>query len=454
MCLCTKFYRLRGGQGGGPGKVADAMELDRKTVRKILFIIAFGILLLVCLQRFEAVLSAVSWIFRLLSPFLVGACIAFILNVPMRFIEGKLFPPEGWKMRAWRRKKTPPGQPRPEAPPPPDKNARGWKIREKLRRPVSMILAMAAVLGVVVIVLFLIIPEVGRTLMTLAERAPAFVSSVQGFLTELTEKYPDIYEQVKGIQLDWQGIGTQIGSFLQNWATSILGSTVNVVTSVVSGVINFFLGLFFALYVLMQKEKLGRQCRRLLYAFLPEKWADRVLSVGRLSNQTFSNFLSGQCLEACILGILFFIAMSIFRFPYALMISVLIAFTALIPIFGAFIGCFIGAFLILMVDPIKAIWFVIMFIIIQQLEGNLIYPHVVGGSVGLPSLWVLVAVTIGGSLMGVAGMLVFIPLCSVLYAILRSVVYTRLRQRRVPAHKLENAAETSERRRRILKKRG
>lgn len=454
MCLYTKFYRLRGGQGGGPGKVADAMELDRKTVRKILFIIAFGILLLVCLQRFEAVLSAVSWIFRLLSPFLVGACIAFILNVPMRFIEGKLFPPEGWKMRAWRRKKTPPGQPRPEAPPPPDKNARGWKIREKLRRPVSMILAVAAVLGVVVIVLFLIIPEVGRTLMTLAERAPAFVSSVQGFLTELTEKYPDIYEQVKGIQLDWQGIGTQIGSFLQNWATSILGSTVNVVTSVVSGVINFFLGLFFALYVLMQKEKLGRQCRRLLYAFLPEKWADRVLSVGRLSNQTFSNFLSGQCLEACILGILFFIAMSIFRFPYALMISVLIAFTALIPIFGAFIGCFIGAFLILMVDPIKAIWFVIMFIIIQQLEGNLIYPHVVGGSVGLPSLWVLVAVTIGGSLMGVAGMLVFIPLCSVLYAILRSVVYTRLRQRRVPAHKLENAAETSERRRRILKKRG
>lgn len=454
MCLCTKFYRLRGGQGGGPGKVADAMELDRKTVRKILFIIAFGILLLVCLQRFEAVLSAVSWIVRLLSPFLVGACIAFILNVPMRFIEGKLFPPEGWKMRAWRRKKTPPGQPRPEAPPLPDKNARGWKIREKLRRPVSMILAMAAVLGVVVIVLFLIIPEVGRTLMTLAERAPAFVSSVQGFLTELTEKYPDIYEQVKGIQLDWQGIGTQIGSFLQNWATSILGSTVNVVTSVVSGVINFFLGLFFALYVLMQKEKLSRQCRRLLYAFLPEKWADRVLSVGRLSNQTFSNFLSGQCLEACILGILFFIAMSIFRFPYALMISVLIAFTALIPIFGAFIGCFIGAFLILMVDPIKAIWFVIMFIIIQQLEGNLIYPHVVGGSVGLPSLWVLVAVTIGGSLMGVAGMLVFIPLCSVLYAILRSVVYTRLRQRRVPAHKLENAAETSERRRRILKKRG
>lgn len=454
MCLYTKFYRLRGGQGGGPGKVADAMELDRKTVRKILFIIAFGILLLVCLQRFEAVLSAVSWIFRLLSPFLVGACIAFILNVPMRFIEGKLFPPEGWKMRAWRRKKMPPGQPRPEAPPPPDKNARGWKIREKLRRPVSMILAVAAVLGVVVIVLFLIIPEVGRTLMTLAERAPAFVSSVQGFLTELTEKYPDIYEQVKGIQLDWQGIGTQIGSFLQNWATSILGSTVNVVTSVVSGVINFFLGLFFALYVLMQKEKLSRQCRRLLYAFLPEKWADRVLSVGRLSNQTFSNFLSGQCLEACILGILFFIAMSIFRFPYALMISVLIAFTALIPIFGAFIGCFIGAFLILMVDPIKAIWFVIMFIIIQQLEGNLIYPHVVGGSVGLPSLWVLVAVTIGGSLMGVAGMLVFIPLCSVLYAILRSVVYTRLRQRRVPAHKLENAAETSERRRRILKKRG
>lgn len=427
------------------------MELNKKNVRKILLIITFAILLLVCLQRFDAVLAFFGWLFHLFSPFLMGACIAFILNVPMRFIESRLFPAEGWKARRRRGKAA--GTP-PAALPAsrPDPLSRGWKIREKLRRPASMILALAAVTGVIIVVLFLILPELGRTLMSLADRVPAFISGVQAWLTELTERYPDLYQQVMDIQLDWQKIGNDFVSFLQNWATSVLGSTVTVVTSVVAGVMNFLLGLFFALYVLMQKEKLGRQTRRVLYAFLPEKWADRLLSVGRLSNQTFSSFLSGQCFEAVILGTMFFISMSVFRFPYALMISVLVAFTALIPVFGAFIGCFVGAFLILMVDPLQAVWFVVMFIIIQQIEGNLIYPHVVGGSVGLPSLWVLVAVTVGGSLMGVVGMLVFIPLCSVLYALFRQVVDGRLREREIPSVKLQNEADVPGRRRGILKR--
>ncbi|MCI8359773.1 MAG: AI-2E family transporter [Clostridiales bacterium] len=427
------------------------MELNKKNVRKILLIIAFAILLLVCLQRFDSVLAFFSWLFRLFSPFLMGACIAFILNVPMRFIESKLFPAEGWRARG-RRGKT--GQAGDAVLPAagPDVNSRGWRVREKLRRPVSMVLALAAVTGVIIVVLFLILPELGRTLMSLADRVPAFVVSVQDWLTELTEQYPDIYQQVKTIQLDWQKIGNDFVAFLQNWAASVLGSTVGVVTSVVSGVMNFLLGLFFALYVLIQKEKLGRQSRRVLYAFLPEKWADRLLSVGKLSNQTFSSFLSGQCFEAVILGAMFFICMSIFRFPYALMISVLIAFTALIPIFGAFIGCFVGAFLILMVDPLQAVWFVVMFVIIQQIEGNLIYPHVVGGSVGLPSLWVLVAVTVGGSLMGIVGMLVFIPLCSVLYALFRQTVIVRLREREIPSAKLQNEADGPDKRKRLLKR--
>lgn len=424
------------------------MELNRKTVRKILLIITFAILLLVCLQNFTAVMSFFGWLFGLLSPFLMGLCIAFILNVPMRFIESKLFPE-----RPRRRKKTAADDVANISEPSWNKDSRAYKVREKLRRPVSMILALAAVTGVIIVVLFLILPELGRTLMTLADRVPAFISDLQKWLTGLVDQYPDLYQQLMTIQIDWQQIGSNLVAFLQSWATNVLGSTVNVITSVVSGVINFLLGMFFALYVLMQKEKLGRQMRRVLYAFLPEKWADRILAVGGLSNQTFSSFLSGQCFEAVILGTLFFISMSIFRFPYALMISVLVAFTALIPIFGAFIGCIIGAFLILMVNPVQAIWFVVMFIVIQQIEGNLIYPHVVGGSVGLPSIWVLVAVTVGGSTMGIAGMLLFIPLCSVIYSIFRETVNVRLRRRRIEKEKLENEAADTGKRRRILRRR-
>ena len=206
-------------------------------------------------------------------------------------------------------------------------------------------------------------------------------------------------------------------------------------TSLFSGLVNFCLGFIFAIYVLMQKEKLGRQTKKVLYAYLPEKYADKAVSIGSLAYKTFSNFLSGQCLEACILGMLMFIALSIFRFPYALMISVLTAFTALIPIFGAIIGCVVGAFCIFIVNPMQALWFIILFQVVQQLEGNLIYPHVVGNSVNLPSMWVLVAVTVGGSLMGVAGMLLFIPLCSVLYAVFRETVGRRLKTRKVPAGK-------------------
>ena len=213
-----------------------------------------------------------------------------------------------------------------------------------------------------------------------------------------------------------------------------------VIGGVVSGVSTFVIALIFSFYILLQKEKLGRQGRQVLYALLPERRADRTLEILRLSSRTFSSFLSGQCLEACILGTLFVAAMTIFRMPYALLVGVLIAFTALIPIFGAFVGLGIGAFLMLMVNPMDALIFTITFFVLQQIEGNLIYPHVVGGSVGLPSIWVLVAVTVGGSMMGVVGMLLFIPLCSVLYALLREAVHGRLAQKKAHGDEGEERA--------------
>ena len=211
-------------------------------------------------------------------------------------------------------------------------------------------------------------------------------------------------------------------------------------SSIVSGIVDFFIGFIFAIYVLAQREKLSRQVKMILYAALPEAAADYLCRVGALACRVFSNFFSGQCLEACILGFLFVIAMTIFRMPYAVLVGVLVAFTALIPMFGAFIGCALGAFLILMQNPIQALWFIVMFIVIQQLEGNLIYPKVVGNSVGLPSIWVLAAVTLGGSTMGVLGMLIMIPLCSVAYSLLRESVYGRLKKRGIDREKLAPAA--------------
>ena len=212
----------------------------------------------------------------------------------------------------------------------------------------------------------------------------------------------------------------------------MLSSTVSAAMSIISGVTTFFIGFVFAIYILLQKETLSRQFKKLMRAYLPEAVTDRTLEILHLIYETFSSFFAGQCLEAVILGTMFFIVLSIFQLPYALLIGVLIAFTALIPLFGAFIGCAIGAFLMLMVEPLNALVFLIIFFVLQQLEGNLIYPHVVGNSVGLPSIWVLVAVTIGGSTMGIVGMLVFIPVCSVLYTLLREAVNKRLNKKNPP----------------------
>jgi len=203
----------------------------------------------------------------------------------------------------------------------------------------------------------------------------------------------------------------------------------------VSGVSTFVIGLVFSFYILLQKEALARQGRQCLYALLPEAAADETLKVLRLTSKTFSSFLSGQCLEACILGSMFAVSMALFRMPYALLVGVLIALTALIPIVGAFIGCAVGFLLIAITDLWKALAFVVLFLVLQQVEGNLIYPHVVGSSVGLPSIWVLAAVTVGGKLLGILGMLVFIPLCSVLYTLFRRFILNRLDRRRVPAEK-------------------
>ena len=239
---------------------------------------------------------------------------------------------------------------------------------------------------------------------------------------------PELLAQISNfemMQINWkEAINTAV-NFLKSGMGNMLTSTFSVASSIISSVINFFISFIFSIYILVQKEKLGDQCTRLLKAYSSPKVLEWVVKVSKLLYQNFSHFITGQCTEALILGAMFVVTMTIFQFDYAVMIGILIAFMALIPIVGAFIGCFIGAFLILVDDPIKAVWFLVLFIILQQIEGNLIYPHVVGNSVGLPSIWVLAAVTIGGSLMGVLGMLIFIPLLSTVYMLLREDVNNR-----------------------------
>jgi len=302
------------------------------------------------------------------------------------------------------------------------------KLAAKLKRPISMLLSIIFVLLIIVLVVVTVVPQIQSAASVLGQKIPPFIDGVVDELVLLSEKYPQMQEQVtalKELELNWESIANTAIGFLKNGVASMLTSTVSVASGIIGGVVNTVISVIFALYILSQKEKLANQGKRILSAYLPAKANAYVLKVLTLAYKNFSKFISGQCLEAVILGIMFIIAMSVFRMPYAFMVGVLIAFTALIPVVGAFIGCAVGAFLILIENPMLALWFIILFLILQQLEGNLIYPKVVGNSVGLPSIWVLMAVSLGGSLFGVAGMLFFIPLLSTCYALLRESVNTR-----------------------------
>ena len=263
-------------------------------------------------------------------------------------------------------------------------------------------------------------------------------AAVYAFLEENPELLKWVSDTTDLKSLDWAGLIQKAITMLKDSVSLIATGAFSAVGGVASALVDALIGLVFALYCLGRKEILARQGRRILYAFLPESFSDEAIRVLRLTNSTFSNFISGQCLEAVILGILFAIAMAILKLPYIPLVSVLIAVTALVPIVGAFVGCFLGAFFILVNDPFQALIFVGMFLVLQQIEGNLIYPKVVGTSIGLPGMWVLVAVTIGGDLMGITGMLVMIPISSVLYALMREFTGKRITERKIDPNKLRD----------------
>lgn len=384
------------------------MNLSKENVKKIILILSVVVLLYCGLEHLSAVIAAVGYVISLIFPFLLGGAIAFVLNVPMRQIEEKLL----GKMKN--------------------------KKMIKFRRVLACIITIILLIGVIVLAMFVVIPELASTIKNIVRQVPTVTQNTLTELKKMFSAYPQIKGYLDTIQIDWSSISESLWGFMQSGAWKMINSGIGVVSNAVSGVTSFFIAIVFSVYVLFRKEKLGEQGKQVLYAILPVKSAEKVIHITNLSNTIFSNFLSGQCLEAIILGLMFVVSMTIFRLPYAVLVGVLIAITALIPIVGAFLGCAIGALLIVMVSPMQALIFLIMFLVLQQIEGNLIYPHVVGNSVGLPSIWVLAAVSLGGKLFGVFGMLLFIPLCSVLYSLFREFVKKRLQEKHIPRSKWKN----------------
>lgn len=387
---------------------------DRKKLKQIRELIVFtAVVCLLLLYRAE-VLVALGVLVNILKPFIYGGVIAFVLNIPMNLIEKGL-------LKKWSGKKA-----------------------DKLKRPISIVLSILLVILILAIVVITITPQIGRTIVELGNKIPKFMDGMTTYLTDLSVQYPQIQgyvAQLQSVKIDWNSLLEYVWKFLRTGMSDMLASTFSVAGSIIGGFMNSFIGFIFALYILSGKETLQNQAKRIMSAYLKPDIENSIIKVLSLLNKNFSNFVSGQCLEAVILGSMFFVSMTVIRLPYAVLVGVLIAFTALIPIVGAFLGCVIGTFLILVNDPIKAIIFLILFFVLQQIEGNLIYPKVVGNKVGLPAIWVLMAVSAGGSLFGVAGMLTFIPLVSTFYLLLRDSVNNRNAKK---AQKAEKKKEKSD----------
>lgn len=382
------------------------MHIDKKTLRNIFIGVAVCIVLYWILHETERVKAVYQVLKGVISPFALGAALAFIINVPMRALENLL---------------------------------KGIS-NGKLRRIVSVLLAFIAVLLVLTLVFLLLIPQLVSTIQSLIPKLYTFVSGVETRVKDLLANNPQIMKWITDNtefeSFDWADLAQKAISMVGTSVSTIVTSAFTAIGSVTGALMDAVIAVVFALYCLFQKEILARQGRKLLYAFFPEKFSDGVIRILRLTNTTFSNFLSGQCVEVCILGCLFAASMAIFRMPYIPLVSVLVAVTAFIPVVGAWVGCILGAFFILVANPIQAVWFVIMFLVLQQIENNLIYPRVVGTSIGLSGMWVLVAVAVGGELMGVAGMFLMIPVASVLHALLSEVTNKRLAGKNIEAQKL------------------
>ncbi|MDD6489613.1 MAG: AI-2E family transporter [Clostridia bacterium] len=394
------------------------MDLNKKNLKKIFFLCVGVILVYLALQNMNIVFQFLGWIIYVLMPFIIAGCMTFFLNVPLKAIEKRLF-------------RSKDGKPVSTA-------------KEKARRPVAIVLSLAFFILIIGILLIIVIPELSNSIQMLANSVPSALQRLQEWVNDLCKQNETINNFVSGLSIDWNLISTTLMNFLKNDAANFVGSVMNMLTSVVSIVVNVFLGIVLSIYTLMRKEKLSSDFKKLIYSILPMKTCDYIVEVAALTNQSFYNCITGQMAECVILGSLTALGMTIFGFPYAPLVGVLIAILSWIPMFGVGIGIVVGALLILTVSPVQTFWFVIFMICLQQIEGNLIFPRVVGSNIGLPPIFLVSAIVIFSNFFGIIGLLVSGAVTSVLYALLRRFVYTRIKERNIPKEKYEVVNSSAE----------
>ena len=381
-------------------EILSDSKLWKTVVKKILFVITFTVLLIFVLFHLDWMPAIGAKAVSVVGPFLIGIFIAFVLNVLVTLFEEKVFALL---------------------------NKRSHRVWPKIRRFVCIVLAFAVVFLLLALILFFIIPEFVGSLKVFTDNLPLYVRQLSDWLIGLLKKLDVTQEQINRLQIDW----SKIIERLTQTTTDFLTSAFSITMSVVSAVISFVMSVIFSIYMLFNKEKLNRNLRRLMYAFLPRARARKVIRVASLANLIFSGFIRGQLTEAMIIGGLCYLGMTLLNFPYALLISVIISITSVIPILGAYLGGMLGAFILLMIDPIYSLWFLVFLVLLQQFEGNVIYPRVVGVSIGLPGIWVLLAILVCGNMFGIPGILLGVPAFSVIYALLKEETYTRLRERNI-----------------------
>ena len=398
------------------------MKLEKENAKQILKIVVIAIILLVALFNIKTVWNACISFLDIISPFIWGLAIAFILNIFMTFYENKVFnigkkskTKANAKMQSTEASKVKISN-----------NAKKTsKKKSGVQRAFSIALSIITVVAIFVIILLLIVPQFIDVIRNLISNIPNYLESLQDLGIKITEQFPEANNFIQNIEIDTEALKSGIVNISKN----VLDITINQISSLISSIVNAFISIIFAVYILANKEELKNQAKKFIYARINEEKADSIIKVSRLARDSFRNFITGQAKEAVILGSLCAIGMLILNIPYAGPIGALTAITAFIPIVGAFIGGFIGAVLIVAVNPIKALIFIIFIIVLQQVEGNLIYPHVVGKNMGLPSIWVLVAITIGGGLFGIMGMIVGLPIVSIIYAITQENTNKKLREK-------------------------
>lgn len=387
------------------------MNQDKKDTKRILLIIITAILFYVGLQNMDVVFGFLGWVMGVLTPFIIAFCLAFYLNIPLKAIEKRLFRPKNGKPVS--------------------------ALKEKMRRPIALTGAIVIIFGIIVALLFIVIPQLIESITKLGNNIPTIVQNVQNWLNELAKEHEWLQEYINNLEIDWNAITEFLTNFIKNDALNFVNSTFSFVSSIIGTIINVFLGVLLAVYMLARKEYLIERTKKILYAFLPAKTASNIISVASITNKTFYSCTTGQMTECLILCSLTALGLTLLNIPYAPLIAALVAILSWVPMFGVTIAIIIGAVFVFTVNPGQVIWFVIFMVCLQQVEGNLIYPRVVGSTIGLPSIFVISAITIFGNFFGFIGLLVGVPITCVIYTILRGVVYVRLKERKIPKERYE-----------------